>query len=539
MNLQCLKLVLVMGIVAGCNSGNKHAITVSTLLDEMVSYDHLTLYPDPYYTCKQVSSYDRRSVAPDQTGWFANSDGFGCVSVDTTGGMVRQVLFDEEGPGVITRIWMTTSNKKGTFKFYFDDAPEPGWIVDGYDLSKTGLPILDGLVFRHTHYKEKVEATGGNTFFLPVPYAGHCKIVFESPVEMGPTPRYYHVNYRTYPKGTNVRTFNFEEVKTLGDQLQSVCKTLQQPVLPEGEIVEKTTSLLPGKSVLLECPVGERAIQQLRFHIAMTDSSLYPGVMRKLVVKARFDGKETVWVPLDDFSGGGMGAPFVKSWYLDSDGAGNITIRWVMPYCKNANIELLNYSGNDVNATIQISVKKYRWDDKRSLYFHTNWKQEAGIRLSNKYDSSKECSEWRFAQIKGRGVYAGDLLTLFNHSPAWYGEGDEKIWVDDDRFPSHFGTGTEDYYNCSWAPVVPFHTPFGGAPRADLPSSHGYNAFMRTRNLDAIPFAKSFVFDIEMLSWQPGNVDYATTIYWYGDTDAQAVDCSGVEEVKREFLPMN
>ena len=86
-----------------------------------------------------------------------------------------------------------------------------------------------------------------------------------------------------------------------------------------------------------------------------------------------------------------------------------------------------------------------------------------------------------------------------------------KIWVDDDVFPSHFGTGTEDYYNSSWAPVVIFQTPFGGAPRADQASSHGYNTFFRTRNLDGIPFSSLLRFDIELLSWVRGTVDYATT----------------------------
>ena len=70
------------------------------------------------------------------------------------------------------------------------------------------------------------------------------------------------------------------------------------------------------------------------------------------------------------------------------------------------------------------------------------------------------------------------------------------------------GTGTEDYYNCSWAPVVPFATPFGGAPRADEASSHGYNTFVRTRNLDVIPFGQRLQFDLEMLSWNPGAVSY-------------------------------
>ena len=42
---------------------------------------------------------------------------------------------------------------------------------------------------------------------------------------------------------------------------------------------------------------------------------------------------------------------------------------------------------------------------------------------------------------------------------------------------------------------------------------------MRTRNLDAIPFSKSFRYDIEMLSWNLGTADYYTTSYWYGDKD--------------------
>lgn len=526
--------VLFLMLAACSNPGSNQVITVETLLDELISYDQPTLFPEPYYTCKQVSSYDRRSLSPDQSGWFANNDGFGCISSDTIGDRIQMLMFDEEGPGAITRIWMTTSNKQGVFKFYFNHSAEPDWVVDGFDFSKTGLPILDGLVFRHTHYKEAVEKTGGNTFFLPIPYARHCKIVFEYPVSIGNTSHYYQVNYRTYQPDINVETFDFDKVKTLVSKLETVSKTLQQPPVPDGEIIENAALLGSGKSMLLDCPEGNRAIRQLRFHIK-TDSSRYAEVMRKLVVKVQFDGKETIWVPLSDFSGGGFGAPYVKSWYLNADGAGDITVRWVMPYQKNARIELINYSVYDVNAAIHANVDKYRWDSKRSLYFHAGWRQENGIQLCNNPDEG--CIDWRFAEIKGRGVYAGDLLALFNHSPAWYGEGDEKIWIDDDVFPSHFGTGTEDYYNCSWAPVVPFHTPFGGAPRADLASSHGYNAFMRTRNLDVIPFREKFVFDIEMISWRLGTVDYATTVYWYGDRDAVATGCSGEEEVKRDLLP--
>lgn len=40
-----------------------------------------------------------------------------------------------------------------------------------------------------------------------------------------------------------------------------------------------------------------------------------------------------------------------------------------------------------------------------------------------------------------------------------------------------------------------------------------------------------------MLSWVKGNVDYATTIYWYGDYDAEAQNTSGLEEITDYILP--
>jgi len=85
------------------------------------------------------------------------------------------------------------------------------------------------------------------------------------------------------------------------------------------------------------------------------------------------------------------------------------------------------------------------------------------------------------------------------------------------HFHSHFGTGTEDYFNCSWAPVVPFLTPYGGAPRADNVSSHGYNAFMRTSNLDIVPFNSKFKFDIEMFELTSWNCELIRYVLWYGD----------------------
>ncbi|MCD8270288.1 MAG: DUF2961 domain-containing protein [Parabacteroides sp.] len=101
--------------------------------------------------------------------------------------------------------------------------------------------------------------------------------------------------------------------------------------------------------------------------------------------------------------------------------------------------------------------------------------------------------------------------------------------MDNDTFPSHFGCGTEDYYNTTYAPIHVYHNPFGGAPREDDEASRGYNTFVRIRNLDAIPFNEKLRFEFELISWDGGPVDYSSTVYWYGDLDSKALTASPSE----------
>ena len=522
--------------VSGCKQQPSTIITLESLLEEMVSIEESARFPDPYYICLQESSYDRRSVSPDGSDWFANNDGFGILRTDTVNGRIEKVMFDQTGPGVITRIWITTLDKRGTWRFYFDGSSEPGRIIPAYDLMQINIPALGpGLLQPHTSYTP--DGKGGNTLFLPIPYAKGCKITFEDEPGIEPTPKYYGINYRKYPKNVTIETFSEETVKRAEKKIAEVNERLLNPrPVRTGKKISEIKSLPAADSLLLELPEGENAVYEITFNIDIPDSNRFEQGMREIIFCARFDGKETVWVPLSDFSGGGMGAPAVSSWYLSSDGKGNITSRWLMPYQKKAILKLINHSNEAVNVKMEADVSPLAWD-QRSLYFHGSWRQETGIYIHNKPEEADQCIEWNFATIEGRGIYKGDLLSLFNHAPRWYGEGDEKIWVDNEPFPSHFGTGTEDYYNSSWAPVIPFHTPFGGAPRADLESSHGYNAFFRTRNLDGIPFKEKFKFDLEMIGWEKGYADYAATTYWYGDYNSRAVGTSGTEEAGKKLVP--
>ncbi|WP_231424738.1 glycoside hydrolase family 172 protein [Pedobacter sp. Leaf250] len=530
--LCCIGLQLV-----GCaDKIPEKTVTMSKLLEEMVSVEEQSRVPKPFYIAKQVSSHDRSSTKPDSANWFANADGFGNEGVDTISGHIEKILFNEQGPGVITRIWLTTLDKRGVIRFYFDGQKKAGWTIPSYDLMKFGgIEIGKGLLIPHTSYTP--EGKGGSTLFMPIPYSKSCKITFEDSKDVAVTPKYYQINYRAYKKGTTVETFSAAGLKRAKQKIKEVNEILLHPPASKGKVYETSDNLLPGDSLVLDLPAGQYGIYDLDLNISQMQRSAYAQVMKKIIFSADFDHQQTIWVPLSDFSGGGTGSPRVRSWYLNADGQGKVNSRWLMPYRKLGKFVLKNVSEEKVSATISAKILPLAWDE-RSLYFHTSWKAERGIYLHDKPEEYKKVREWNFASLSGFGIYKGDVLTIFNHSPAWYGEGDEKIWVDNEQFPSHFGTGTEDYYNSSWAPVVPFQTPFGGAPRADQESSHGYNTFFRTRNLDGIAFTKGLKFDLEMLSWVKGKMDCASTVYWYGGKSAHALSSGSVTDIMWPLIPV-
>ena len=521
-----LILSIVSAIICSCGmSSSKEVsdeaaafkeISLESLLTDMLDRDLVTRFPQPAFTQKQVSSYDRASIAPDRDGWWANDDGAGYERLELNNGRTEKVMCDVKGPGVIDRIWMTTKEKFGHIRIYLDGSEEAQIDIPAYDMRRFPASIPEGLSYTHTHYDDAMEGVGGNSFFLPIPYAKSCKITFEEPDMSKKIPRYYHINYRTYPEGTKVITFTLNDLEKNAGLMQKVSQTLLgQAVAREGRRTEVSESIAQGQSLQINLPKGVAAVRELTIKLNGQRAD-YPDLMRALEIKATFDKKACVDAPLADFTGAGMGAPAVKGWWIESDGAGTITCRFPMPYKRNGSIAIVNNGSAPVALEVCAITEPYNWTDN-SLYFHTSFRFEKGIQLSPNYYSNDNL-DWNFMTISGgRGVYVGDLLSLYNYAPDWYGEGDEKIWVDDDTFPSHFGTGTEDYFNCSWAPVVPFLTPFGGAPRADEESSHGYNAFHRTRILDIIPFREKLKFDIEMLSWNPGTVDYYATSFWYGD----------------------
>ena len=196
----CILASMSCTTFTSCSVNQSYDVTLDTLLDEMLDRDAVTRYPVPEYRQAQVSSYDRRTVGPGQPGWWANDDGAGYERIDTVDGRLEKVLCDLQGAGAITRIWMTTKEKFGTLRIYFDGAKKAQIEIPAYDMARFPIKIPIGLSLTHTHYAEAMEGVGGNTFFLPLPFEKACKITFEEPDINVKIPRYYHIGYRTYRK---------------------------------------------------------------------------------------------------------------------------------------------------------------------------------------------------------------------------------------------------------------------------------------------------------------------------------------------------
>ncbi|MET0634819.1 MAG: glycoside hydrolase family 172 protein [Chitinophagaceae bacterium] len=502
-------------------------VSVGTLLAEMT--DAASVASRPSYTMKQASSYDRRSVSVDSPGWYANTDQNQFIRKEEINGHTEYVMMDAEGPGAIVRYWLTTVIKPGKIRFYLDNATQPTFETTAYDLMKMGFNLGPALLNPHSSYEPN--GKGGNTLYFPIPYQQHCKVTLELPDSAAiKAPHYYQINYRTYIPATRVRSFtmnDLQEYRTVIDRAES---ELWNPPVPDDTRLSKKSGLIkPSKQISVELPRGSAAIRSLVIRLSVKNPEKLAEALRSVILKIDFDGQQTVSCPLGDFSGSGYGGKPVKSWYRELDSNATMTSRWVMPYQRNATITVLNSSGSDVNIELSARTGIWNWQ-AGSMYFHATYKQEENIRDAKwDYDPAKLALtdssapiEWKFIRIKGGGIYLGNTLAVNNHMPTWYGEGDAKIWVDDDHFPSEFGTGLEDYYNTSWAPVVLYQTPFANAPRADNASSFGHNTFTRTRNLDGVPFNHSFRYDLEMLSWDGGKIDAAAVTYWYGLPGAKA-----------------
>jgi hypothetical protein len=538
MKFRCLINAVVVAIVLFAAIGVRadDPITLDSLLDEMTDRAALARLPEPAYTCAQASSYDQHSVAEDEDGWFANNDRSYFVGPETINGREEWIMMDVEGPGVIVRWWVTSGQYLGTIRIYLDGSDEPA--VEARVDELVGGEYLCGAPLSE-------ESARGRNLFLPIPYAESCKVTFDRPnfqqSANGGDLLYYQINYRTYEEGTEVESFTMESLTATKEKTD----VLQETLLKPGETIysedshgttifhDDGTNLFSGTSYEIQESVGfgmrfpdkGGAISKLSLQLEAED---LVQALRSTIIRITFDNEQCVWCPIGEFFGSGVGVNPFKDWWREVNAEGVMTCYWVMPFKDKFEISFLNVDNSHSVKVIVKTIKLVPWDwDDRSMHFRTNWRQEREVETA---DGGGLALDWNYLIAQGQGVFVGDTLSVLNRHPAWWGEGDEKIYVDGETFPSHFGTGTEDYYGYAWCTPAFFESPFHAQPRAEGPRNYGHTTNSRVRLLDAIPFNESFRFDMEVWHWKATTIDYSVATHWYARPGATANHAPAPEE---------
>lgn len=245
---------------------------------------------------------------------------------------------------------------------------------------------------------------------------------------------------------------------------------------------------------------------------------------QEMLLRMHWDGNKrpAVEAPLGDFFANSFGKRSeVISVPVVVEDADSYNCFWHMPFRKSARIEIVNQS----EKPISLLYYNVDWIKKESIsadtpYFYAQYRQE--------YPARQE-EDYLVLETKGKGHYVGTVLSVRTRSPSWFGEGDEKIYIDEEEKASIWGTGTEDYFLSAWG-LKTTSTPYFGTPYFDQWGIvGGHTSAYRWHISDPIVFSKGIKVtfehygwisvdenpDYKSISWNEREDDYSSVAFWY------------------------
>ena len=497
-----LSCALIVGWLCCQSAPAQTDITYPDLVRRLTDLQHLATMPEPGETTRQWSSYDRHSyydAATDKyVGWNANGDNNGVIRMEGT----NAVLAEMTGPGCIVRIW-SAAPKAGHVQIYLDDAPTPA--VD--------LPFAEYFDGKQAPFTRSalVNIVGsGRNNDTPIPYQKSCKII-ASPG----WGAYYHFDYTTFPKGTKVPTFtrqlNDADTAALDEanRILSHCSPLEASGPQKENNLNGTLHANGG--TLHKTLEGPNAIVAVRARLNLPPSPADRDVLRQVTLQIRWDGETSpsVWAPFGDFFGTAPGANPYQSLPCGLTQDGWWFANWYMPFARNTEITVRNDGPEDRRLELEIISAPLDGDLSQLARFHAKWHRD--IFLPTRPDRA---IDWPLLKTTGVGRFVGAELHIWNPRAGWWGEGDEKYFVDGEKFPSTFGTGSEDYFGYAWGNAALFQNAFHNQTHNDG-GNRGHISVNRWLIADQVPFQKSFEGDIEKYFSNARPTLYDCTVYWY------------------------
>ncbi|MFC1634576.1 glycoside hydrolase family 172 protein [Planctomycetota bacterium] len=297
---------------------------------------------------------------------------------------------------------------------------------------------------------------------------------------------------------------------------------------PDPQSNRDNKSVPPGETKVLMDVKGPGVIT----HIWMTFLGPEPHPWAKngsanhqeMLLRMYWDGCErpAVEAPVGDFFANSFGKRSeVISLPVIVEDADSYNCFWHMPFRKSARVEIINQS----EKPLSLLYYNIDWIKKVSInddtpYFYAQYRQEYPARKGEDYV---------ILDTEGKGHYVGTVLSVRTRSPSWFGEGDEKIYIDGEEKASIWGTGTEDYFLSAWG-LKTTSTPYFGVPYFDQWGIvGGHTSAYRWHIADPIVFNKGIKVTFEhygwisadenpeqkVHSWNEREDDYSSVAFWY------------------------
>lgn len=244
----------------------------------------------------------------------------------------------------------------------------------------------------------------------------------------------------------------------------------------------------PGQTLVLGDLEGPGVITHIWTTIN-TKNIFYP---RSLVIRVYYDGAEkpSVEAPFGDFFGVGNGASanFTSAVATASANGRSRNCYWHMPFQKRAKVTVANES------------KEYRVD---SFYYYLDWQKHESLPDDIAYFHARyrqahpaKPGDYLILNTKGRGHFVGVVYSALQTQIGWFGEGDDRFYVDGEDYPSLSGTGTEDYFGDAWG-FREFSYPYNGVTMFEGYMPGDRVSAYRWHVADPIAFTSSLRFEME------------------------------------------
>ncbi len=466
---------------------------------------------------KQITSTARTSQYNEETGKYENWDD----NADYTG-YVRQegdwkIIADLKGPGYINHI-MTGFEWNGKLRIEIDgktviDESFTDFVWGSY------FSHLDQLSFKANVIQTANGPTHGMiNLAVPITYNESC--IVKLGLKEADT-FFYTVGYYELEEGASVEPFTWPMSEKNMKALEDANEILSDRSVPVGNVKFNDT-VKSGETAVIYQSESAGTLSATTVNIDIPQEQFDDKTsLVDWEIAMYWDGSEdpSVRMSVADFYGSPHGLDEFNSAGFGVSADGTLYSKWYMPY-NQAKITLTNNSDTDRSVKASFASEALTDDEANELMrFHANW-QRAEQRTDDRFPDAL----WLY--VEGKGRYVGVSHHVYQIVDGiWWGEGDEKFFIDGEKYPTWFGTGSEDYFWYAWCSSHVFDKAYCGQPHnVGTPTNdiletltlqgHGNKTNYRVHVSDSVCFNESLELNLEKY-YNDYSVKFGDTTYFY------------------------